>query len=1282
MNLILYKKMIHFSRTRTKGIIPQDNEKVIIKIPLKNGKFWEKEYNQNDTIEKVINDFKEENNEEIPEEYIEDWKYKNKSLNMDDEIKTLLVKEVQTIFIEHNIKKIPLVIGKEIIPDMIGKPFNDPFEVFVFYKNDKILKIQKYENDIIEKYELDNYNSSSAYCNGDNNLFISGGENRDLEIVQSFWTINLYTQEIDKINMSGKQNHSMIFIPDNYVFIVGGNDLKTLYYDKENNEIYKWADLNKKRTEPALALISNNLYCLDNVNSKNNDEFTLEKTDITSENPEWKLIKPNINSSSLEIQKMNQKFFGVVKSPDNNIIFIGGNMDGEENEKKYNYQYNANLDTIEYSNVPFEVCNLKEKTFLTYKENIDYILPNFNRYHPEVIFYQKSKNKLSILKYEPTHDKLRKAYKRDSDSKYNFNMPSMSILKNENKIDNNKENIDINIEPQININEPEFPEIPEYNNGNIIDINPPFQPPIINANNPDKEMNINISNIVGVTNMGNDNFINQDKININNDNQGGNSNNSNNAGYDSKKFSINPYLKENSEIQKGIKINSSKNDGLTNNINILGGELNIDNPSIKLECKNENNNSNNQITKPLDTVNLPGKNIEVPEIKIVRAKDNNDNWNFYLSGIIQGINSKGNINIHNSNINTDTKAGLNVKGPNLNTDSNNINVKEPEINGNINKQNVNIKKGQNFFLEGIIPGIKPVDKGKRNIHSGKVDIGGLKQDSNDLNINVHTTNIKLKDPNLKNISSVGGDIKCNKDININGPNIDINNNNPEMKFNGSKVELPNTNMKLKGPKLNNKLDLKGNLPAIKLDQSKIDGENPTIKINGPKIDGEVTNLKINGPKTDGEIPDLKINGPKIDGDLKYKGSKIGNKGDYDISGIIQETKDKTKNIKNNSNINIKNNVARIDLKSPNLEINGNKPEIKINQPKVDINGPETNLSGNIKKINVKGSNVNISSTNINLEGQEINKNINDSKLRGPNIDVNIKGDKINIPSTNVENPKIKNGNLDGEIDIKGENHIINRNLPGVKIDGPKMELKNTNIIYDESRFSSSYNFFLSGIIPSYQKQNDQNINNDMKISAKGPSINQNVDINLLNSNNNKLKYHGNINDINLGIDNNVKGSRGLILNNNINDINIGDQKMSNNNSNKFRENKIEIDGGGLNLINKPINLKNNNNEDNKVGVKINIGDLNQDNLDLNNLGKEFISDDNNGNNILFSSSNIGTSIKRRGKPLPTVGDKTYNFHASKFGVAGNLNIDNINTDNLKAANVGINGQKIGEKIIN
>ena len=55
--------------SKVKGIIQQQNDKVIIKIPLKNDGFWEKEYNQNDTIQKMINEFKEENGEELPEEY-------------------------------------------------------------------------------------------------------------------------------------------------------------------------------------------------------------------------------------------------------------------------------------------------------------------------------------------------------------------------------------------------------------------------------------------------------------------------------------------------------------------------------------------------------------------------------------------------------------------------------------------------------------------------------------------------------------------------------------------------------------------------------------------------------------------------------------------------------------------------------------------------------------------------------------------------------------------------------------------------------------------------------------------------------------------------------------------------------------------------------------------------------------------------------------------------------------------------------------------------------------
>ena len=80
---------------------------------------------------------------------------------------------------------------EEIIPELVGKPFNNPFEIFIFNKKDKILKIQKYDNKTIEKENLDEYGSSSAYCNGNNFLFISGSEKNNMEMVDKLSKINL-----------------------------------------------------------------------------------------------------------------------------------------------------------------------------------------------------------------------------------------------------------------------------------------------------------------------------------------------------------------------------------------------------------------------------------------------------------------------------------------------------------------------------------------------------------------------------------------------------------------------------------------------------------------------------------------------------------------------------------------------------------------------------------------------------------------------------------------------------------------------------------------------------------------------------------------------------------------------------------------------------------------------------------------------------------------------------------------------------------------------------------
>ena len=487
----------NYGRTKTMDIGVKTDNKVFIKIPLESGAFWQKEYFQNDLIESVIKDFKEENHVDIPQDYFMDWNFKNKPLKMTDQIKTLLNQEIPTVCINQVIKKRPLKINNgDIIPDLVGKPFNDPFEVFLFTKEDKSLKIQIYDPNTVNNLNLNNYSPSSSYCNGNNHLFISGGEKKNGEIIDDFWEIDLKDQNIaEPVKIPKKKNHSMIFIPNNYVFVVGGNDKKTFYFNIENAEVCQWADLNKIRNEPALQRINNNLYCFDSINKGNSEIFSLEKTELNSNKPEWVLLTPKFNFPLNNEQKLSQKFFGVAKDDENNIIFIGGNMDNDSsnNNEIFNFKYNTSFNSIEVSNVPYHKYNFKEKTFLTYKKNIDYILPDFNKQHPEVVFFVKKNNKIEAIDYEPKFHSQSKALKPPApDFKYDFNMPIVSIP---------DQFTDFNIDPQnqikteqnifntnfkMNPNEPSFQDL---NYKNQIDNND-IKNEELNSNQKDFQVNI------------------------------------------------------------------------------------------------------------------------------------------------------------------------------------------------------------------------------------------------------------------------------------------------------------------------------------------------------------------------------------------------------------------------------------------------------------------------------------------------------------------------------------------------------------------------------------------------------------------------------------------------------------------------------------------------------------------------------------------------------------------------------------------------------------------------
>lgn len=51
----------------------------------------------------------------------------------------------------------------------------------------------------------------------------------------------------------------------------------------------------------------------------------MKKTYLVSDTPEWELVYPKIDLF-IEYKNFNQKFFGITKSDNDDIIFLGGNI--------------------------------------------------------------------------------------------------------------------------------------------------------------------------------------------------------------------------------------------------------------------------------------------------------------------------------------------------------------------------------------------------------------------------------------------------------------------------------------------------------------------------------------------------------------------------------------------------------------------------------------------------------------------------------------------------------------------------------------------------------------------------------------------------------------------------------------------------------------------------------------------------------------------------------------------------------------------------------------------
>ena len=1074
-----------FSRSNTIGLESQTNNRVIIKIPLDTEGFWEKEYNQNELIGQIIQDFKSENFIDIPDDYFLDFYFQNKTLKMNDPIKSLLNYQIPTLYIDQMVKKKPIIfrdLPQFPYPDLVGRPYSQPFEVFLFSRQDKTLQIQVYDPNTINDLFLNEFCSSSAYCNGNNHLFISGGEKPNGEIIDNLWEINLLEQIIaEPTKIIPKKNHSMIFIPDRYVFIIGGNDKKCIYFNTETAEVEDWANLNKIRIEPALILIKNNLYCFDSINYRNNERFTVEKTDLDSLRPKWTLLFPKMDMILGNYIIINQEFFGVSKDDEDNIIFVGGNMNDQN--RMFNYKYKTKENKVEMTNISFNKINLKEKTFLPLKKNIDFILPEFDRENPQVVFFMKNKNKIEVVNYQ-----LKEPQSKGPtiDYKYDFNMPKVAIPDPISSFNFDQDNIN-----------------------DLINSNPNINNEAINGNNYIHNNNVNINN----------------NINFNIDNN------------------INDNLERN-VINNNIIINNKMNDKRP--FTFQEPEIEPAKEDLKLSLEFPNNNINN---KKINKDHNIDENLENDINGIsLKTNSNINDINFISNKNNVNMNNTNNLNNidldKDININiTGTIIGNNQQKIKRNLNSN-INIKESEIKGpnfNLNK-NANIINENNSKINNISPNIniknpnnninnynisQSIDISKFNINNPKIISSNIKTNIPEIKKEINIQRINpMPDYNLNgNIPGI------KKTININNTNNKINIKNNTNTNNDKTKELfkmtgiikgtgkkPN-NAKVKNININNKIKNENITTGVK----------PGNQTNSIKNEKKLSIPKLN---LEGRIPEFSESNDNINNNTKPH--MINLRGDSNANNISYEVNHFSPTFQVNLNNN-KNEITN--------ELNGENNTFSLNNG--NIQGSKMEMSSfdnnNFKEIQFEQRNLGVRKININNEDDNIKANI-------PNENINVRLEQTSFGNNNISGVPIKNSAnenivisgiipgssvrkhpfIDNDKDNNQINSPINNNInikssfnPNNKIQNGNANNINTNIYISSSNPAPNNSNNINSLKNANYENNTNNINkqntktkinlplvgvkNDTFVSSKVEQVNSldvdNIDINNLKSSN-------------------------------------------------------------------------------------------------------------------------------------------------------------------------------------
>ena len=494
------------------------------------------------------------------------------------------------------------------------------------------------------------------------------------------------------------------------------------------------------------------------------------------------------------------------------------------------------------------------------------------------------------------------------------------------------------------------------------------------------------------------------------------------------------------------------------------------------------------------------------------------------------------------------------------------------------------------------------------------------------------------------------------DMNVNVPKVDLNGNilNPSFDINKKNLNLPGIDINGNVPNLGLNGEFGANLPNVEI--------NNNNKMNIPSgevnLEGQIPNINLNGNI---ENKDIKI--PKIDAKIETPNIK-----DINIPGLGINKKDININKKN---INIEGGLGEIKNSTGSFNMFGEieGKGIKIDKPNIKLNKDnEYYISGIIpggdtNNINIKGSRRMLYDYNIN----QPEVNIKSSKLRFNRPDMNIKGSR----RLDFQAPQL-NDNIKGSRMIYDTQINTNtQNIPEISVNSPKIELKsgNKNIKLDkpEINIKEEGELIFSGVIPG-KKELSKNI----KLSANAPKVEIKADVDKPDIQN-KVEMETDINpSLKNGI--NIEAKKFNIIPDQNIDIQVESKNVKN--SLKGSNNNIDIEMPKFNIEvnneekNQELNIEENNNNIEIEMPKVEI------NLDAQEQGQ-----DNNLFNININNQESKVYAKKGIRGLPKVGLKKTDFVSSKIDVGGKLDVNNIDTSNLKPADAGANGTKIGNRII-